>query len=149
MAPRKSSSGAGSSTPPGKKTFSFSKLEGAISKSPGKNSPGRATDKPHFSIRRTVNQNTGEETQNRQALFRSRFVIKGVAMEALTPLFLSEKARWQPNLLPDGKAVFSVFVKTLTQARNILSKLREIEGPESSNLYLLSLIHISEPTRPY
>ena len=79
MAPRKSSGAAApsSSTSSGKhKTFSFSKqLEGAISKSPGKNSPARANDKPHFSIRRTVNQTTGEESQNRQALFRSRYAM--------------------------------------------------------------------------
>ena len=140
MAPRKSSGAAApsSSTNTSKhKTFSFSKqLEGAISKSPTKNSPARANDKPHFSIRRTVNQTTGEESQNRQALFRSRYVIKEMAMEALTPLFLSEKPRWMPNVQPDGRSVFSVFVRTVTQARNILSKLREVEGPESSTLYL-------------
>uniref|UniRef100_A0A7S3BCH9 Uncharacterized protein n=1 Tax=Haptolina ericina TaxID=156174 RepID=A0A7S3BCH9_9EUKA len=93
MAPRKSSGAPApsSSTSSGKHmTFSFSKqLEGAISKSPGKNSPARANDKPHFSIRRTVNQTTGAESQNRQVLFRSRYVIREMAMEALTPLLQS------------------------------------------------------------
>ena len=41
-----------------------------------------------------------------------------------------------PNVQPDGRSVYSVFVRTVTQARNILCKLREVEGPESSTLSL-------------
>ena len=142
MAPRKSAAAAARSwatTSGTKKTFSFSQVESAITKSPGKSPMRRENDYPHCSIRATFYQKgplEGQPSGNRQVLFRSRFSLRAEAMAALEGYFLTEKNHWQPELKPDGKPVYAVKVSTLAQARKILTALREVEGPEMSEQYL-------------